>query len=86
MPQCQFPIFCSFVFQKSYTANILKIGQNKSRISQYLTKLPEVRRGDGGGPQAGHTTGRRSLTLAVPPGGEATDGAVMNSAKELVGV
>jgi hypothetical protein len=28
-----------FVFQKSYTGNILGIGQNKSRTSQYLTKL-----------------------------------------------
>jgi hypothetical protein len=38
-----------FVFQKSYTENILRIGRNKSRTSRYLTKLPEVRRGDGGG-------------------------------------
>jgi hypothetical protein len=28
MPQCQFPVF---VFQKSYTGNILEIGQNKSQ-------------------------------------------------------
>jgi hypothetical protein len=39
-----------FVFQKSYTANILRIGRNKSRTSYYLTKLPEDRRGDGEGP------------------------------------
>jgi hypothetical protein len=38
-----------FVFQKSYTENILGIGWNKSWTSRYLTKLPEVRRGDGGG-------------------------------------
>jgi hypothetical protein len=36
-----------FVFQKSYTGNILGIGWNKSRTSRYLTKLPEHRRGDG---------------------------------------
>jgi hypothetical protein len=49
-----------FVFQKSYIANILEIGQNKSQISYYLTKLPEDRRGDEEGPQAGHTVGWRS--------------------------
>jgi hypothetical protein len=35
MPQCQFPVFCCFVFQKSYTWNILRIGRNQSR-SSYL--------------------------------------------------
>jgi hypothetical protein len=38
-----------FVFQKSYTWNILGIGRNKSRTSRNLPKLPEVQRGDGGG-------------------------------------
>jgi hypothetical protein len=56
-----------YVFQKSYTGNILGIGRNKSRISYYLTKLPEDRRGDGGGPRAGHTTGRRGQPLARTP-------------------
>jgi hypothetical protein len=45
-----------FVFQKSYTGNILEIGQNKSRTSQYLTKHPEDRRGDGEGRGASLTT------------------------------
>jgi hypothetical protein len=53
-----------FVFQKSYTGNILGIGRNKSRTSYYLMKLPEVRRGDGGGPQGGLTTRGCSLPLA----------------------
>jgi hypothetical protein len=44
-----------FVFQKSYTGNILGIGQNKSQTSRKLPKLPEVRRGDGEGPWAGHS-------------------------------
>jgi hypothetical protein len=30
MPQCQFLVFAVFVFQKSYTENILGIGRNKS--------------------------------------------------------
>jgi hypothetical protein len=33
-----------FVFQKSYTGNILGIGRNKSQTSRYLTKLPKRRR------------------------------------------
>jgi hypothetical protein len=53
-----------FVFQKSYTGNILGIGQNKSRTSRYLTKFPEDRRGDGEGPQGGHTTRGRGVPLA----------------------
>jgi hypothetical protein len=64
--------YAVFVFQKSYTGNILGIRRNKSQTSYYLTKLPEEQRGDGGGPQGGHTTGRRGLPLAHAPGGEAT--------------
>jgi hypothetical protein len=56
-----------FVFQKSYTGNILGIRRNKSRTSYYLTKLPEDRRGDGEGPRAGHIVGRRSQPLARTP-------------------
>jgi hypothetical protein len=53
-----------FVFQKSYTGNILEIEQNKGQTSRYLLKLPENRRGDGKEPQGGHTTRGRSLPLA----------------------
>jgi hypothetical protein len=53
-----------FVFQKSYTGNILGIRWNKSQTSRYLPKLSEVRRGDGGGPQGGHTTRGHGLPLA----------------------
>jgi hypothetical protein len=35
MPQCQFPVFAVFVFQKSYTGNILRIGQHKSQNSYF---------------------------------------------------
>jgi hypothetical protein len=45
-----------FVFQKSYTWNILSIGRNNNRTSQYLPKLLEVWRGDGEGPGANLTT------------------------------
>jgi hypothetical protein len=53
-----------FVFQKSYTENILEIGQNKSQTSRYLMKLPEDRRGDGADPESGHTTRGHGLPLA----------------------
>jgi hypothetical protein len=36
MPQCEFPIFCRFVFQKSYTGNILEIGQNEDQNSYFF--------------------------------------------------
>jgi hypothetical protein len=39
-----------FVFQKSYTGNILGIGRNKFLKSYFFRKLPEIRRGDGVGP------------------------------------
>jgi hypothetical protein len=51
-----------FVFQKSYTGNILRIGRNKSWTSRnilFLPKLREDRRWDGGGPGASHTMGWR---------------------------
>jgi hypothetical protein len=56
-----------FVFQKSYIGNILGIGQNKSRTSRNLPKLPEVRRGDEEGPQAGHTVGRHGPAPSRAP-------------------
>jgi hypothetical protein len=56
-----------FVFQKSYTGNILGIGRNKSQTSRYLPKLPENRRGDGEEPLVGHTTRGRGVGLARAP-------------------
>jgi hypothetical protein len=63
-----------FVFQKSYTGNILEIGQNQSQSSRYFMELPEQRRGDGAGPERGHTTRGHGPPLAraglwcAPPG------------------
>jgi hypothetical protein len=44
-----------FVFQKSYTGNILGIGQNQSQSPRILPKLPENRRRVGVGPRGAHT-------------------------------
>jgi hypothetical protein len=53
-----------FVFQKSYTGNILGIGWNKSRTSYFSRTRVGVQRRDGGGPKPGHTLGRRGQALA----------------------
>jgi hypothetical protein len=52
-----------FVFQKSYTGNILGIGRNKSQTSRNSPKLLENRRGNRVGPRETHTTGRRGPGL-----------------------
>jgi hypothetical protein len=57
MPQCQFLFSAIFVFQKSYTGNILGIGQNESQTSYFSRHEDEVQSRDGGGPGAGHTWG-----------------------------
>jgi hypothetical protein len=45
MPQCQFLFSVVFIFQKSYTGNILGIGQNGSR-SSYLPERKTESRGE----------------------------------------
>jgi hypothetical protein len=45
MPQCQFLFSVVFVFQKSYTGNILGIGWNKSR-SSYLPERKTESKGE----------------------------------------
>jgi hypothetical protein len=41
MPQCQFPVSAVFVFQKSYTGNILGTGRNKSQNSYFSQSVTE---------------------------------------------
>jgi hypothetical protein len=71
MSQCQFPVFCYFVFQKSYTGNILRIGQNKDRNSYFFRIKDEDRKRAGGGPEGRLTMGWHAPLLATPRGGEA---------------
>ena len=49
MPQCQFPVFSCFWFQKSYTGNILGIGRNLCKVNI----LPEDSRSQKGSPGGG---------------------------------
>jgi hypothetical protein len=48
-----------FVFQKSYTGNILRIGRNKFGNSYFYQTEDEDQTGAEEGPEAGHTTGGR---------------------------
>jgi hypothetical protein len=50
MPQCQFLFSAIFVFQKSYTRNILGIGQNKAQ-SPYFADMKMESKGDPEGSQ-----------------------------------
>jgi hypothetical protein len=57
------PLSAIFVFQKSYTGNILEIGRNKSRTSYFSRTKDEDRRRAGGGQRAATPRGG-----APPPG------------------
>ena len=57
MPQCQFPVFCCFLFQKSCSGNILGIGHREDQSPYFPRKHPEVRKRVEDGP-------RRALTIA----------------------
>jgi hypothetical protein len=62
-----FLFFAIFVFQKSYTGNILEIGQNQSQSPRILPKLLENQRGVGVGPWGVLTPGRRGQGLGHAP-------------------
>jgi hypothetical protein len=61
MPQCQFLFSAVFVFQKSYTGNILRIGQNEDENSYFARRKDEDQTGAGEGPEGTLTTRRRGL-------------------------
>jgi hypothetical protein len=61
-----------FVFQKSYTGNILGIERNKFRNSYFTRMKDEDQTGAEEGPEAGHTTGGVVQPLAEPTHCEAT--------------
>jgi hypothetical protein len=56
-----------FVFQKSYTRNILGIGRIQNQKSYFSREHPDIRREEGEGPQATLTQGWRG-----PGSGHAT--------------
>jgi hypothetical protein len=59
-----------FVFQKSYTGNILRIERNKFGNSYFFRTKEEDQTGAREGPEAGHTTGGVAQPLAAPTHGD----------------
>jgi hypothetical protein len=66
--------FCCFVFQKSYTGNLLGIGRNEDPNSYFSWTKDEDRKRAGGGPEGRLTMRGRAPLLAAPRGGEAPGG------------
>jgi hypothetical protein len=67
MPQCQFPVFCCFVFQKSYIGNILGIGRNKSRTSYFYRSFTKTKDETEGGQGPASPPGARPSPWPRPP-------------------
>jgi hypothetical protein len=65
MPQCQFLFSVVFVFQKSYTGNILRIGRNKSRSSYLPDKKTESKGETEKGQEAATSWGGMAPPLAT---------------------
>jgi hypothetical protein len=66
MPQCQFLFSAVFVFQKSYTGNILRIGRNKSRSSYFTDTKTESKVEMEEGQEAATPGGGTGAPLATP--------------------
>jgi hypothetical protein len=60
MSRCQFLFSAVFVFQKSCTGNILRIGRNKSQTSYFSRHEDGVQSKDRGGHRGNHTIGWRA--------------------------
>jgi hypothetical protein len=66
MPQCQFLFSAIFVFQKSYTGNILGIGQNESQSSYLPDMKTESKGGTEESQEAAAPWGGVAYPLAMP--------------------
>jgi hypothetical protein len=66
MPQWQFPVSAIFVFQKSYTWNILGIGRNKSQSSYFPRSVTESKAETEGGQEAAAPPHSAGHPLATP--------------------
>jgi hypothetical protein len=67
MPQCQFLFSAIFVFQKSYTGNILGIGRNKSRTSYFYWSFAKTEDETEGGQGPASPPGARPSPWPRPP-------------------
>jgi hypothetical protein len=75
MPQCQFLFSTIFVFQKSYTGNILGIGQNKSQSSYFADTKMESKGETEKSYEPATPGGGATPLLATPPHGVGPSGA-----------
>jgi hypothetical protein len=66
MPQCQFLLSVVFVFQKSYTRNILRIGRNKSQSFYFADTKTESKGETERGQEAATPWGGAAYPLAAP--------------------
>jgi hypothetical protein len=69
MPQCEFLFSAIFMFQKSYTGNILGMGQNEARSSYFAITKTESKAETGEGQEAATPGGGAGPPLAAPLGG-----------------
>jgi hypothetical protein len=69
MPQCQFLFSAIFVFQKSYTGNILGIGRNEARSSYFFRHETESKAETEEGQEVATPPGGAGALLAAPPHG-----------------
>jgi hypothetical protein len=76
MPHCQFLFSVVFVFQKSYTGNILGIGRNKARSSYFPRHETESKAETEEGQEAATPGASAGAPLVMPPCGVGTLGAL----------
>jgi hypothetical protein len=76
MPQCQFPYSAVFVFHKSYTRNILRIGQNEAHSSYFFRHETESKAETAEGQEVATPPGGTGAPLAMPPYGVGPLGAL----------
>jgi hypothetical protein len=69
MPQCQFLFSAIFVFQKSYTGNILGIGRKEARSSYFSQHETKSKAETEEGQEVATPPGGAGPPLAVPPPG-----------------
>ena len=72
MPQCQFPVFYYFWFQKSCSGNILGIGRHEDRSPYFSNTYPESEGDPKGASGLGSPCLGAGPPLAAPRCGEAT--------------
>jgi hypothetical protein len=76
MPQCQFLFSAVFVFEKSYTRNILRIGRNEARSSYFPRHETESKAETEEGQEVATPPGGVGPPLTTPPPGVGYPGAL----------